>query len=412
MAGLDLTAFDALVKERYPSWEITRQVYMRNPLLALLAKDENFVGDVTPVPTIYGNPQGRSHTFSTAKTNAATATTKSAKFLMTRKKNYGVCLIDNETILATKSNEGAFLSALETEMEGMLDNLSRDFGLKVFGTGTGRRGVVKAATSPSTTVELSDANAVVNFEVGMYLEASSANGGGSLRADKPYITAIDRTTGILTVSATVAGSWVAGDSIFAMGDYDTAIAGTHAWIPYDDRATLIANPFYGVTRNIDSFRLGGLVLDTSGSNYEEGLIDALGLIDREGANPDLCVLHPSDYSVLVKILGSKVQHIQISKEIKEGDQVMASVGFNGIMLNAPTGNIRVISDRSQQRYRAQILTMDTWKLMSLGKLVSIFDTDGINMLRQETADGVEIRAVSYSNLVCRAPGYNMTVKLA
>jgi hypothetical protein len=283
--------------------------------------------------------------------------------------------------------------------------------LKIFGTGTGRRGLVKAGTNPAGTVELSDANSVVNFEVGMYLEASAANGGGALRADKPYITAIDRTTGILTVSASVVGSWVAGDSIFAMGDYDTAIAGTHAWIPYDDRAALIAAPFYGVTRNVDSFRLGGLVLDTSGSNYEEGLIDALGLIDREGVDPDLCVMHPSDYSVLVKILGSKVQHIQISKEIKEGDQVMASVGFNGIMLNAPTGNIRVISDRSQQRYRAQILTLDTWKMCSIGSAVRLFEGDGLKMLRSSSSDALDIRTFSYANLGCTAPGLNAIVTL-
>ena len=415
MAGLDLTAFDAMMKERYPSWEVLRMVFKRNPVLALLPRDENFVGSDMVVPTIFGNPQGRSAVFATAQAGAATSTTKSAAFRMTRKKNYGVCLIENELIEASRTNEGAFLSALETEMDGMLNNMSNDYGMKIFGTGSGKRGIVKAATSPTTSVELQTADDVVNFEVGMYLNASSTDGGGSLRADAPYITAINRETGVLTVSATVAGSWVAGDYIFAKGDYDESLAGLQAWLPYDDRAAKLAASFYGVTRNVDSFRLGGLIKDTSGSNYEEGLIDALALMNREGAAPDLCVLHPTDYSILEKILGSKVQYTQLTTQVKdENGMVKASIGFNALMLHGGENDnaIPVIRDRSCPRKRGFLLQTDTWKLSSLGKLVRIFDTDGTTMLRQSTADGVEVRGISYANLACRAPGWNMQVNLA
>lgn len=368
-----------------------------------------------PVPTIYGNPQGRSAAFANAQANAATSTTKSVKFNMTRKRNYGVCLIDNETIEASASNEGAFLRALETEMDGMLNNVSNDYGVKIFGTGSGSRGQIKSATSPATTVELAQADDVVKFEVGMKLNASTADGGGSVKSTKPTITAIDRESGILTVSPTVSGDWAAADYIFVDGDYDACLAGLQAWIPIGaGRTAALAASFYGVTRNVDSYRLGGLYKDVSGSNYEEGLIDSLSLCNREGAAPDLCVLHPTDYSILEKILGSKVQYTQLTAEVKENGTVKATIGFNALMLHGGENDnaIPVIRDRNMIRKHAALVQLDTWKLSSLGKLVRVFDTDGITMLRQNTADGVEVRAISYSNLSCRAPGWNMIAKLA
>jgi len=55
--------------------------------------------------------------------------------------------------------------------------------------------------------------------------------------------------------------------------------------------------------------------------------------------------------------------------------------------------------------------LSTWRLYSLGKAVRVIDTDGLQMLRQASADGVEVRYGSYSNLGCRAPGYNINVNL-
>lgn len=410
MAGLDLTTFEALTKQRYPDWEIMRLVYENNPLLALMPKDENFGGEVMKMPVIYGNNQNRSATF--ARAQAGTSTTQSKAFLLTRKKNYGIAKIDNETIEATKSNEGAFLAALETEVDGMLQNMGRDYGAKIYGSGTGSRGKIKAATTPTTTIELAEPNDVVFFEVGMVLEASSTNGGGSLRSTFPTVTAIDRDTGILTVSPTVNGDYAAGDYLFQRGDYDACISGLDAWIPYDDRAARLAASYYGVVRNADATRLGGLVFDASSYNYEEGLIEALARVWREGGKPDHVFMNPIDYAQLEKILGSKVQYTQLTAQISDGSKVQAVVGFDGLKIHYGGGAVNVIGDPNCPRKRAFALQMNTWKMSSLGKLVRLFETDGLRMLRLAADDGVELRAISYANVGCRAPGYNQQILLA
>ena len=52
------------------------------------------------------------------------------------------------------------------------------------------------------------------------------------------------------------------------------------------------------------------------------------------------------------------------------------------------------------------LSMDSWKLYSMGDLVRLLDDDGMPYLRQNLADGVEIRVVSRPQLGCSAPGHN------
>jgi hypothetical protein len=58
-----------------------------------------------------------------------------------------------------------------------------------------------------------------------------------------------------------------------------------------------------------------------------------------------------------------------------------------------------------------MLQLDVWKLYSLGKAPRILDADGLKMLRESSADAVEVRAGYYAQLGCRAPGWNANVKL-
>lgn len=44
MAGLDLTAYDAALKQHYTSERVKDLVYKNNPLFAMMPKYENFGG--------------------------------------------------------------------------------------------------------------------------------------------------------------------------------------------------------------------------------------------------------------------------------------------------------------------------------------------------------------------------------
>ena len=81
------------------------------------------------------------------------------------------------------------------------------------------------------------------------------------------------------------------------------------------------------------------------------------------------------------------------------------------MVNGPKGPVKVIPDQNCPSATAFLLQMNTWKLYSLGKAVRVIDTDGLSMLRQASADGVECRYGFYGNVGCRGPGFNVRVAL-
>ena len=140
--SLDLTSFDAALKQHYTADRVENMVYMDNPLLALMPKYENFGGRNLPIPLIYGNPQGRSATFSTAQTRGAATNSKIDDFVLTRVKDYSIATIDNETLEASKGNENAFMEAATTEIDGAINTLSRSIAVKMYRDGWGDVGVI------------------------------------------------------------------------------------------------------------------------------------------------------------------------------------------------------------------------------------------------------------------------------
>jgi hypothetical protein len=408
---LDIAKFTGAMKQMYPGWMIQKLTYQNNPLYALMPKTTDFYGEVLKFALIHGNPQNRSNTFASAQAGTSDALVKG--FLLTRKQNYSLASISNELMEASSSNEGAFLEASKLQIDGALASLARSWAIQQYRSGTGSIGKV-TAVAPTTTLALTDVNSSVNFEVGQSISASTVDGGGAVKP-AVTVTAIDRIAGTMTLSADVSGGgylWAANDFIFCTGDYDSALSGLDAWLPYDNRAARTAASFYGVTRNVDTTRLAGLVYDASAQNYEEGLIDALNLGYREGAEFDYAMMNPLDVAQLVKILGSKVQRVQVSADVTEGGKVMAQIGFNAIEVYGSNGAVKVISDRNCPKGRGFLLQMDTWKMASLGEPVRLFEADGLKMLRSSNADALDIRTFGYANMGCTAPGKNMQIKLA
>jgi len=402
--GLDLVSFSAALKQHYPDWKVENLVYQSNPFMALVPKYEQFGGEVLKMPLIYGNPQNRSASFSTA--NSGTSSSSLKAFLLTRNSDYSIAEISNEVILASEGDANAFLRAATVEIDGALHALGRSVATKLFRSGSGSIGKVASYTALTKTIVLTVPEDIVNFEVGMVLQGSTADGGGSTKAGTSKVVTVDRIAGSFTVDADLTGNWAASDFVFVAGDYDNAIKGLGAWLPYESRATKLAASFFGVTRSADATRLGGLVLDGTALPIEEALISALALVGREGGNPDYAFMNFADWSNLVKALGSKVQYTTV----KAG--VDGMIGFQGIMVNGPRGTVTVVPDVNCQKGDVYIVQMNTWQLASLKKVVNLFDTDGLRMLRSSSADSLQIRCFSYAQLGCTAPGYNMHLKIA
>ena len=378
-------------------------VYQDNPLLALMSKAENMVGDVTKLPIKTGIPQGRSSDFGTAQANKTS--TKLNAFFLTRDKDYSLASIDNETMEASKGNAAAFMEAATTEIDGAIESATRSLAIAMYGSGSGSIGSVDAAAT-GTVFTLADAESVTNFEVGMQLVYSTTDGGGVIKSGRVQIVGVDRDNGDLTTEPLTAidgGAGVAaGDFVFVEGDYDSKVKGLQAWLP--NVAPTTGDNFFSVDRSVDPTRLAGVRYDGSAEPIEEALISAASRVAREGAKPDYCFLSYSKFADLEKALGSKVNYIN--------SQANADIGFRGMEIHGPRGVIKVIADQNCPDNRAFMLTMKSWKLNSLGKAPKILDSDGLKMLRESSADAVEVRVGYYAQVSCNAPGHNVNVKLS
>mgnify|MGYP000017616038 CR=1 FL=1 len=400
--SLDLTTFQPVLKQHYTADRVENMVYRDNPLLAMLTKYEQFGGENLKLPIKFGIPQGRSATFSTAQTNKTNSQYKA--FLLTRSKDYSLASIDNETIAASKGNSNAFLEAATTEIDGAIESCTRAMAIDLYGNGSGSRGQSSASTT-DTTITLSSLEDITNFEVGMEIVFSTAEGGGAVKPGNVTVIGVDRDLGTVETDALTAidgGAGVAADDfIFQQGDYDLKIKGLRAWLP--ETAPTSGDNFFGVDRSSDATRLAGIRFDGSALPIEEALVDAAARVAREGGRPDYCFMSYSKFAELEKALGAKVQYVD--------KHINPEIGFRGIKIHGPRGPITVIPDQNCPQDRAFMLSMDYWKLYSLGKAPQILDSDGLRMLRESNADAVEVRVGYYAQLGCRAPGFNATVAL-
>ena len=403
MAALSATGFAAALKQHYTDERIENMVYKDNPFLAMVAKYEDFGGENLKLPIKYGNPMGRSATFTTAQSNVTGGNIKA--FLLTRIKDYAIAQIENEVLEASKGNANAFLEAAVFAIDGSIQAATRSLAVALYGNGKGSIGVV--STSSSTTITLATTQDITNFEVDMTL-VSSADESGGTAGTAISVTGINRDTGVLTMGADPSTIFTSTlKYIFVEGDYATdstallKISGIGAWLP--STAPSATDSFFNVNRSADVDRLGGIRFDASSLPIEEGLIGAAARAARAGGKPDYCFMNYSNFADLEKSLGSKVSYVE--KNIKP------EIGFRGILIHGPRGPINVIPDQNCPNGVAYMIQMDVWKLYSLGKAPRILSGDGLKQLRVYNADAIEVRVGYYGQLGCRAPGWNVRIGL-
>jgi hypothetical protein len=419
----------AALKELYTDDKdyMKNQVYSKNPWLAMIPKNESpdgFAGKYIPVPLEYANPAGRAHVFTNAQ-NQQTASSVISYFVYAIQ-DYQLVTITNLLMEQTKSNAGAFVDEASRTMDNGFRNISNNMAFELFSGGTASRGTFAASSvansSGSLQLTLANSQTVVQFEVGMTLQASLTDGGAALQnspgtIDAIQITSVNRITGVI-VGTVVQGapltSWATGTTNFlqVLGDIGTAgastiagmlgLSGMAAWIPTSDPLT--TDNFWGVNRSADPTRLAGLRFNASSQSISEGITSALALANREGAAPDLIIIDFLSYAALVNELGAKVQYVQL-----EHDEV--EIAFEAIHFHSAYGKIPVLADRSCPAQTALAITTDTFKLRTLGKAPHIltYGMEGLEGLRVGNADALEIRIAHYGNVICSAPGFNMVI---
>ena len=404
------TSFAGLLKRHYSPDKVLNLAYKNRPFLGLVPKKKDWGGSSYDVPMIYGDPvAGRSQSISNASTNRSSAQVRNEVFVLTSAPNYSEVPIAGETIASSRANGGrdVFINAVQSSVQGAINGLANDLAFALFRDGSGARGQIKigSTVTAATTITLEQAKDAHYFEVGMVIVAGSGSDGSNIKQvnsvdNSLSITGVDRQAGTLTFSAAVdsfsANDWAAADYLFVQGDPTAKISGLGDWLPTGTPAAL-----FGVTRTTDRSRLAGLVVAAQGT-IEETLIEAMSEVSLNGGEPTHCFMHHSDLAALTRELGSQVQR---------GDAGKAGLGYQSIMLYGPNGLVACVADRGCPKGRAYMLDMSTWLLASRGETMFIDMDDGQKFDRIDGSDAVVVRVKSYSQLGCRAPGYNATITL-
>lgn len=402
-----LTQYDAMFKERYIGSERVEQLmYGENCLLGLLEKrgDTGMVGDQLPVPIFTGNPQGVGGVFATAQTN--TTNTNSSKFVIQAGDYFATVEIADKVLKASRSNQGAFLAGKIAEADGVLETAGESLSLYTWGLGGGQLGVRGSiSTNAITLATTADAG---NFEIDMVLVASANDGSDSahaLRTGSSAVTAVNRSTGVVTVaSAAAITSFADGDSLFRQSDFFgntgvITIKGVQCFIT----ATDVPMALWGIssaTRQTDPQRFAGCRVPSSvvSSKSAEERIRILGayMTGRfKAKRPTAGFMHPENWQVLETLMQSRGV-----RPLKDDD---TKFGYLKIEVAMGGSVIPIYQDRHCPKDHFFALRMENWWVSSMGELIHPQNEDGLQMLRKATSTNYELRWMSYPLLACNAP---------
>lgn len=408
MTTTTISHIQNVLKNLWPQDRVVNEVYPDHPFLARITKDEAFTGEDIKLVVRTRDGQGRAVTLANAQTRASAPS--HSRFALTRSKNYQVFRIEGEAIEASRNDAGALVRALDDEIKGSINNITKDLAVNLFRGRSGNIGAIgSVAGGPPATITLSNVADVTSFEVGMILVASATSTGANRNTPATAtITKVNRSTGVLTFAdGTFAGTnWAANDYLSVSGDNANGSGsgnkamGLADWLPVTDPSG--GESFLGVDRSVDRVRLAGLPLDISAFVPEEGALYAVMELDRNGARPRDFVVNHTDYQSVLNSLGTKA----VTKYEGSGQ-----VGFQTIQIMGPKGPVSMYLDQDCPAGTGYCLDMRFWKLYSIGPAPKMLELDGLPMLRLSDDDAYEGRIGYYANLGTTAPGFNAVVTM-
>ena len=184
--GVTLSAISDILKNQYLG-PIREQLNNDIVLLSRLEKDdESVVGKNFTIPLHIGRNEGIGATtdggiLPTAGNQSYKETIVPMRYL------YGRIQLTGPSMKASRSNEGAFVRALESEMKGLARDLKSDLNRQLFGDGSGLLATCASASTVNITVD-STAKLRVGMKVDILVSATGAVTAGVAGATITSIT--------------------------------------------------------------------------------------------------------------------------------------------------------------------------------------------------------------------------------
>lgn len=402
----DTTTASFIFKRKYADKKPGELAMRFHPTLQLIKKVGGFVGH-DPNGTFYyalkyANPQGVSASFSTAQSISSSGGASSGVQMgASRVEKYGVIQIAGPALLASRGNDGAFVSLVSQESESIMDEMGDTLAFELHRDGTGVRG--QRASISTNTVTLGSAADVRNFKPGMYVEAGPNSDGSSLRSGNTYVTAVDRAAGTITLnSAAAISSFADNDYLFRQGDSGSGntVDGFEQHLPLSTPGS-----FRGADRTKDTENLGGVRVDDTATSIEENAGLVAVKIGQLGKKATHLILNPIKFWEVCRRLNAKVEY--------SGGGGVAGYGFESFKIHTPAGTLTCVSDPDAPEDRGRVLDLSCWEWKYMGApwIHPITDDKGGMFLRVYNSDAIEGRIRTSGNTICYKPGANGTFSI-
>lgn len=221
MSGTTLTTLDDILKVQYLG-PIRDQLNNSSVLYSRLEKNsDSVVGKNFTIPLHYGRNEGvGARGEGTALPTAGNQAYKEC--IVPMRYQYGRIQITGPTIKASRSNEGAFVRAVDSEMRGLEKDMKASMNRQAFGDGTGLLATVAASGSSSSTVVVdSTAKLRVGMPIDIIVKTTGAATAGVAGTSVASIT--DTTT--FTIADTLAGSPATTYGVYIAGSRNNEMMG-------------------------------------------------------------------------------------------------------------------------------------------------------------------------------------------
>ena len=338
-----LTTLDAILKNQYIG-PIRDQLNNSSVLYSRLEKNsDSVVGKNFTIPLHYGRNEGvGARGEGTALPTAGNQAYKEC--IVPMRYQYGRIRLTGPTMKAARSNEGAFIRAVDSEMRGLEKDMKASMNRQAFGDGTGLLATVAASGSGTSTVVVdSTAKLRVGMPIDIIVKTSGAATAGVAGTSVASIT--DTTT--FTITDTLAGSPAATYGVYIAGSRNNEMMGLSGIV--STTATLqgldVANyPWWKAT-----------VLANSGSN--RAISDTLlqTAIDTLEANSSgMCTAMYTSFGVrrAYQALLTATKQLVNTQELKGGYK---AITYNDLPIiadkDAPANKIFVVDEDELQVFR-------------------------------------------------------------
>lgn len=374
MATVTLAAVDNLLKEVY---EPGMQDLLQSDAKArkrIERTSEGVTHEVGGKYVTFGVRTKRNHGIGARLENEALPIPQVQAYERTRiplKYRYGALQLTGQTMELADKNFQAFASALDSEMKGLREGISKDENRQLFGTSAGKLATATAIGS-TTTFVVADAFAQY-LEEGMFVDLYTS--ADASRVADVTITSITSTGGNTTVTFTPASG-----TATAVGDYMTRDNSRNKELT--GLAEIVAAT--GILHNLDPAtvtRWKSSIDSNGGTNrpLSEGLmIKMVDTIKTQGGGSP---------TVIFCSLGVRRSYFNLLVQQRRTTNTQQFTGgFSGLAFTTDDGDIPVVSDVDCQPNRMIFVNEQELKLYEAGDW-SFMNRDGSNWNRVSNAAG-------------------------